>query len=108
MRFLVDAQLPPAVARWLTARGHVAEHVYDLKLAEAKDNEIWRLAARTNAVVVTKDEDFVELARLRPGPRILWITAGNLSKQRLLDKLESKIADIENALDAGETLVELR
>jgi len=26
MRFLVDAQLPPALARWLAAQGHEAEH----------------------------------------------------------------------------------
>jgi antitoxin VapB len=26
MKFLVDAQLPPALARWLTAKGHAAEH----------------------------------------------------------------------------------
>ncbi len=32
MRFLVDAQLPQAVARWLVAAGHEAEHV-----AESRD-----------------------------------------------------------------------
>ncbi len=108
MRFLVDAQLPPAIARWLTARGHHAEHVFDLKLAEATDAQIWHLAAKTAAVIVSKDEDFAKMANLKPGPRIVWITTGNLSKQGLLDKLASKMADIETALDAGEMLVELR
>jgi predicted nuclease of predicted toxin-antitoxin system len=32
MRFLVDAQLPPALARWLAAQGHEAAHVGDLGL----------------------------------------------------------------------------
>jgi predicted nuclease of predicted toxin-antitoxin system len=27
MKFLVDAQLPPALCGWLEARGHEAEHV---------------------------------------------------------------------------------
>ena len=27
MRFLIDAQLPPALARWLTEQGHHAEIV---------------------------------------------------------------------------------
>lgn len=27
MRCLIDAQLPPALARWLTAEGHDASHV---------------------------------------------------------------------------------
>jgi predicted nuclease of predicted toxin-antitoxin system len=33
MRFLVDAQQPPALARWLTAAGHPSEHVADLGVA---------------------------------------------------------------------------
>jgi predicted nuclease of predicted toxin-antitoxin system len=33
MRFLVDAQLPPALARWLAEKGHDARHVADVGLA---------------------------------------------------------------------------
>jgi uncharacterized protein with PIN domain len=29
MRFLVDNQLPPSLARWLRDRGHDAEHVFE-------------------------------------------------------------------------------
>lgn len=29
MRFLVDAQLPPALARWLAAKSHETVHVGD-------------------------------------------------------------------------------
>ena len=32
MRFLVDQQLPPALARFLAAGGHLAEHVSDIGL----------------------------------------------------------------------------
>ena len=35
MRFVADAQLPPALARWLVARGHEAEHVCDKGLQAA-------------------------------------------------------------------------
>jgi predicted nuclease of predicted toxin-antitoxin system len=37
MRFIVDAQLPPALARWLVRQGHEAEHVADRLLATAPD-----------------------------------------------------------------------
>ena len=37
MRFLVDAQLPPALARWLVERGHDATHVHEIGMAEASD-----------------------------------------------------------------------
>ena len=30
MKFIVDAQLPPALARWLCEQGHQAEHVQDV------------------------------------------------------------------------------
>jgi predicted nuclease of predicted toxin-antitoxin system len=56
MRFLVDAQLPPALARWLAERGHDAEHVFDQRLAAADGRVIWDYAVATDAVIVTKDE----------------------------------------------------
>jgi predicted nuclease of predicted toxin-antitoxin system len=41
VRFPVDAQLPPALARWLAEQGHAAEHVFDLGMAGADDKAIW-------------------------------------------------------------------
>jgi len=41
MRFVVDAQLPPALARWLAGCGHRAEHVDDVGLASASDSDVW-------------------------------------------------------------------
>ena len=57
MRFLVDAQLPPALARWLAAQGHEAEHVADMRMQAASDIAIWDHALASSAVIVTKDED---------------------------------------------------
>jgi predicted nuclease of predicted toxin-antitoxin system len=37
MQFLIDAQLPPALARWLVGQGHTASHVLDLGLERADD-----------------------------------------------------------------------
>jgi predicted nuclease of predicted toxin-antitoxin system len=42
VRFLVDAQLPPALARVLSEKGHEAEHVADLGLVSATDSKIWQ------------------------------------------------------------------
>jgi uncharacterized protein with PIN domain len=58
MRLLVDAQLPPALARWLTAAGHPSEHVADIGMAAAPDSAVWEYAARDSEVIVTKDQDF--------------------------------------------------
>jgi hypothetical protein len=45
MRFLIDAQ--PALARWLAAKGHEAEHVADRQMASASDSAIWGDADRS-------------------------------------------------------------
>ncbi len=68
MRFLVDAQLPPALARLIAERGHVAEHITDIGPGDAPDRDLWRYALAHQAVIVTKDEDFA--ARL-DAPRSL-------------------------------------
>jgi len=44
VRFLVDTQLPAALAQWLRNHGHQAEHVLEINLAQSKDTPIWRYA----------------------------------------------------------------
>jgi predicted nuclease of predicted toxin-antitoxin system len=68
LRFLVDAQLPPALARRIEAFGHVAEHVSDCGLASAADRDIRAYAVNVGAVIITKDEDFVVRKMLESGP----------------------------------------
>jgi predicted nuclease of predicted toxin-antitoxin system len=108
MRFLVDDQLPPALARWLAAKGHDANHVKDVGLTGATDRKVWERARIDGAVVVTKDEDFLNLQRQVPGPAILWVTMGNGSKAELLKRMEMGLEEIVAALEAGELVVELR
>lgn len=74
IRFLIDAQLPPALARWIEAHGHVAEHVHDVASGDAGDRQIWEYARSVNAVVVSKDEDFFVLNSMDPdGPAVVWV-----------------------------------
>lgn len=40
MRFLVDAQLPPTLARWLVDHGHAATAVREVGLRESDDGSI--------------------------------------------------------------------
>ena len=65
MRFLVDAQLPPALARLLSDRGHIAEHVVDCGLERASDRAVWAHAVDSQACIVTKDEDFAVRRMMR-------------------------------------------
>ena len=82
MRFLVDAQLPPALARWLNDMGHDAEHVSDIGMQSAPDRVIWDYASSKGAAIVTKDEDFAQRrALVDHGPAIVWIRLPNARRQ---------------------------
>ena len=57
--------------------------IRDLDLREAEDPDIFYKAREADAIVITKDRDFVELlGRLGPPPKIIWITCGNTSNAR--------------------------
>jgi len=108
LRFLVDAQLPPALARVLVAHGHEAEHVADLGRLTATDVELWQLAGSTGAILVTKDEDFATLQRAGDGPAVLWIRVGNTTRRALIEWFEPLLPQIEELARRGERLIELR
>jgi predicted nuclease of predicted toxin-antitoxin system len=109
VRFLIDAQLPPALARALVEAGQSAEHVGDVGLLDADDEAIWQHAHATGATIMTKDEDFI--ARQRRGPehvRIVWIRVGNTTRRALLRRFLPLLPQVLSALGAGETLIEIR
>lgn len=59
MRFLVDAQLPARLARFLRQAGHDVVHTSDLPDGNrTPDRQIAELADGQSRVVVTKDRDF--------------------------------------------------
>ena len=108
MRFLVDAQLPPALARRLVALGHVAAHVFDVGLTTAADRIIEQFAVDDGAVIVTKDQDFAVRYALRDtGPSVMWVRVGNLRRAALLTRIEAALPDAVSALERGDTLVEM-
>lgn len=108
IRFLVDAQLPPALARWLVTKGHLAEHVGDFGMQAASDAEIWDHAMAAVAVIVTKDEDFAQRKVLdQTGPAVVWIRLPNTRRRDLLAWFEAVLPDIVSALERGETVVEV-
>jgi predicted nuclease of predicted toxin-antitoxin system len=108
MRFLVDAQLPPLLARHLVSLGHEAEHVADVGLEKSSDQDIWQRALKRSAVLVTKDEDFVTIRALAPsGPAVIWIRIGNTTKQTLLDRFMTAWPAVASALERGETVIEI-
>lgn len=107
MKFLVDAQLPPALCGWLHQRGHDAEHVTALGLGAASDAAVVARAIQDEAILVTKDEGFVVL-RLPDRFVLRWLRCGNSTNRALSHWLAQRWIAIESALRAGERFVEAR
>lgn len=107
-RFLVDAQLPPALAQWLQQQGHQAEHVFHVGLATATDRVIWDQAQAMGAVIVTKDADFA-LRRVREtgGPQVVWVQRGNVSRRDLLTWFDPLLPAVDVAIQRGEPLIKV-
>jgi len=109
VKFLVDNQLPAALARHLLELGHDACHVLDLGMEETPDAGIWKHAATDNRVVVSKDEDFFHLAH-RPGDagKLLWVRLPNCRRTALLAAFSQQLPQILMTFTAGQRVVELR
>ena len=109
MKFLIDAQLPPALADWIAAHGHDAIHIQDAAAIDATDDDIWRIAREQTRVILTKDRDFaIWAAARRRGPQVVWIRLGNATTGVLIDWLEPKWPEIEQRLAEDVHLIEVR
>jgi len=109
MRFIIDAQLPPALATLLKDHGYEADHVASVGLRDADDAAIWDFALRHDAIVVTKDEDFPHRQKqARIGPLIVWLRVGNTSRRALLEWFNPLLPTMISLIGEGERLIEVR
>lgn len=109
MTIWIDAQLSPSLARWLSQHFDlVVLPVQELGFRDAVDPEIFFAAREANAVVLTKDHDFVHLLeRHGAPPKVLWVTCGNTSNARMREVLAASLPSALGLLAKGEVLVEI-
>jgi predicted nuclease of predicted toxin-antitoxin system len=105
----LDAQLSPAMASWISREFSVsATAVRDLGLRGARDQEIFSAARQANAVVMTKDADFVRLVEKSGAPpRVILLACGNTSNARLKEILKRSWARTMEWLEKSEPVVEI-
>lgn len=101
MKFLVDAQLPRQLARWLQAEGHEALHTRDLPRGNRTgDTAINEISVREQRAVITKDEDFVVMFLLRHQPyKLLLVSTGNISNKELEQLFRNNLEAILKAFE---------
>jgi predicted nuclease of predicted toxin-antitoxin system len=88
--FLVDQQLPLALAKYLDEHGYDARHIKEYPGGSTMpDPDVAHLADSETRFVVTKDDDF-RISHLlgKPPARLLHVTCGNISTRDLLTMVE--------------------
>jgi predicted nuclease of predicted toxin-antitoxin system len=77
-------------------------------LLEAEDKTIWQAAIKRDAILVSKDEDFVILKSVsKVSPQLIWVRTGNTTRRELLAMFEKFLPTLLTELDAGELLIEI-
>ncbi len=102
MRFLVDQNRSPGLARLLRGAGHDAVHTLELGLERAEDDELLAVAAEQHRVVVSGDTDFGALLALTRSrsPSVILFRARNMPRAEdqsavILGYLDEVFDDLE-------------
>ena len=106
MSLLFDENLSPRLIRRLEAPYPQSEHVELVGLKGQPDLELWAYAARHDATLVSKDNDFRQLSFLRGHPpKVIWLSAGNAGTDAIAqllaasrERVQAFIADPEASL----------
>lgn len=103
MRFLLDANLSPALLGPLRQAGHQGVHVVDLGLLAAADTEILERAADEGYTVITADSDFPTMLALTGAstPSVVHLRhinelTGREQAALLVANLPTVVGDLQN------------
>lgn len=108
MKFIVDAQLPTALANFLSSRNFDAIHTLDLPRQNASsDEEINEISLNENRIVISKDSDFYDrYTRTKEPYKLLFVKTGNISTRNLIEIFDKNLLLIVNELN-NHSVVEL-
>lgn len=103
MKLLLDQGLPRSTVKHLAAAGTAAEHIGDLGLAMASDQEILQKARERQATLVTLDADFHQILATThaKSPSVIRLPVEALTGLQLATLLEQVVNTIGKELNAG-------
>jgi predicted nuclease of predicted toxin-antitoxin system len=107
LKFIIDTQLPPKLARFLATKGSDAIHTTFFPDGHLlQDKEIRAIAIQEHRIIITKDNDFFDsyLAQGAP-PCVLLLQFGNIKNNELLAYFDQEFKYIEALFDGGAELV---
>ena len=100
MKFLVDAQLPVRLARFLQANGYDTLHTRDLPQQNAtSDTAINDISIEQGRVVITKDADLVDsFFTIQKPSKLLLVSTGNIRNSELEEIFKNNLSALVNLL----------
>jgi len=107
LKFIVDTQLPPMLANFLSNKGFDAIHTtYFPDGHLLQDAEILVIATDEERIVTTKDKDFLEHFMLKGSPpKVLLLQFGNIKNSDLIAAFEEHISEIQQLFEEGASFV---
>lgn len=86
MKFIVDAQLPISLSKFLVSNGFDSIHTLELPHKnKTKDSRVIEISMLESRVVITKDFDFLESYILKSEPlKLIIVRTGNIVNKELL------------------------
>lgn len=104
MRFLVDQNLSPLVAKLLRDAGHDAIHTREIGMATSDDADIFDRAAAEGRTIVSADTDFGTLLAERATSQpslVLWRRSQDRRASAVVALLLANLDSVETALADG-------
>jgi len=107
VKWLVDAQLPLALAVGIRMTGRDVKHTLDLSRANrTSDDTIRLLLNEEGRVLITKDGDFKVSHFLYSIPRqLVFVTTGNIRNRVLIPLFIRNLPLIEIAFERGDLVI---
>ncbi len=99
-KLLFDQNLSHRIVKKLEHLFPESSHVRLLELDKSDDLTVWKYTKNNNFHIVSKDNDFNNINTLYGyPPKIIWIRAGNMTTQVIIDLLQKKHEVIDAFLD---------
>jgi predicted nuclease of predicted toxin-antitoxin system len=94
---LLDANISWRITKSLKTEFDEVFHILDFLPHNAKDSQIWELAKSKNLIIVTNDEDFLNLSMTKGWPpKVILLKQGNQSNKTIASLSISNKIEIQN------------
>jgi predicted nuclease of predicted toxin-antitoxin system len=110
LKFLIDTQLPPLLAEFFRYKGFDAVHTTDYQDGHLfQDEEISQRAIAEERIIVTKDNDFLNIYLLgKYDIEVLILEVGNIRNKELLELISMQLDSIIDLFKQKNKLVILQ